>query len=293
MYWWSKALLGVATTGMLAAGATAFAATQSNTAAGGFWTQVAADLNVSPGALENAIRTVELNRFEQYAQAHHLTPQQIAARTNAIKNGPIRVLFGRPARPWMLRALNVVVDTTATTVKLTPAQVRQDLRRGQTLTEIAQAQGVSATSLQSAITSALERQVQSLEQSGKLSASQASTLEQRIPQMVSQWMTRKIPVGRPWGGSPWLRPAAQYLGLSVAQLRQDLKQGESPATVATNAGKSPSGLIAALENDVQTRLGQAVQAGRISASREQQLQSRMDQAIQNWVNRSPGAPGTP
>jgi AraC-like DNA-binding protein len=296
MYWWSKALLGVATTGMLAAGATAFAATSSNSATGGFWSQVAADLHVSPTALENAIRTVELNRFKQYAQAHHLTPQQIAARTNAIEHGPIRVMVGRPMRPLLREALNGVINTAASQLHLTRAQLLQDLRQGKTLDQIAQAQGVSTSSLESAIASSLESRVQSLEQSGKLSASQASMLEQRIPQMVAQWMSRKIPLGHRWGGpwgGPWIRPAAQYVGLSVAQFRQDLRQGESPATIAANAGKSAAGLIAALENDAQARLGQAVQAGRISASQEQQLLSRMDQAIQNWVNRAPGAPPMP
>jgi AraC-like DNA-binding protein len=296
MSWWSKALLGVATTGMLAAGATAFAAGQPGTASGGFWNQVAADLHVSPTALENAIRTVELQRFQQYAQSHHLTAQQIAARTNAIEHGPIRVVIGGSGRPWMLRALNVVVNTTATTVNLTPAQVRQELGQGKTLTDIANAQHVDPGVLQQNLVTALENQVQTLENAGKLSASRASALDQQIPKMVAQWMTRKIPLGRhrrPWAGGPWLQPAAQYLGISVAQLRQDLAHGQSPATVAQNAGKSVDGLIQALQNAVATRLGQAVQAGRISSAQEQQMVSRMDQAITAWVNRTPGAPPPP
>jgi len=83
---------------------------------------------------------------------------------------------------------------------------------------------------------------------------------------------------------------AGYLGLSVQQLRADLKSGETLAQVATAQGKSVSGLEQVIEAAVKSRLDQAVTAGKITSQREQLVLSRLPARLDKLVNSShPGA----
>lgn len=95
-----------------------------------------------------------------------------------------------------------------------------------------------------------------------------------------------------FGGFFDLNAAAQYLGLSTDQLRQQLQQGRSLAQVAQAQGKSVQGLEQALVQAAKSRLDQAVQGGRMTAQQEQQRLQSLEQGIAGFVNRT-GLPGQP
>lgn len=79
-------------------------------------------------------------------------------------------------------------------------------------------------------------------------------------------------------GGVELNAAAQALGISVDQLRQQLP-GKSLAQVAQANGKDPAAVAAALKDAANQRIDQAVAAGRLTADQATQLKQRAAQAI--------------
>jgi hypothetical protein len=91
--------------------------------------------------------------------------------------------------------------------------------------------------------------------------------------------------GGPRGFGPQLDAAAQVIGISADQLRQELP-GKSLAQVATAHGKNPSDVTAALKNAAHQRIDQAVSAGRLTADQGNQQKQQIDQRIDQQVNQA-------
>jgi lambda repressor-like predicted transcriptional regulator len=85
-------------------------------------------------------------------------------------------------------------------------------------------------------------------------------------------------------GSGLLKVAAEYVGLAPKALRAELRQGRSLAQVATARGKSVDGLEQALLAAYRAKVQAAQSAGRIDATRAQQLLERAPARIEKLVN---------
>jgi hypothetical protein len=89
-----------------------------------------------------------------------------------------------------------------------------------------------------------------------------------------------------------LNAAAQYLGLSDAQLEQQLQSGKSLAQVAGEHSKSVDGLKKAITDQLRTQLDAAVKAKALTSAEEQQmltgLGSKLDALI---AQKGLGPPG--
>ena len=85
-----------------------------------------------------------------------------------------------------------------------------------------------------------------------------------------------------FGPGASLDAAAQALGLTTDQLRQDLV-GKSLAQVAQAHGKNPSDVATAMKNAANQHIDQAVSSGQLTADqaaqRKQQVSQRIDQLI--------------
>jgi lambda repressor-like predicted transcriptional regulator len=85
-----------------------------------------------------------------------------------------------------------------------------------------------------------------------------------------------------------LKAAADYLGLTKAQLRAQLP-GHSLAQLATAQGKSVDGLEAAIVAKVKTPIDKRQAAGRITSQRAATLLAAVQQRVDTFVNRVFGA----
>jgi hypothetical protein len=173
--------------------------------------------------------------------------------------------------------------TAAGYLGLTTAQLRSDLQSGRSLGEIANATaGKSEAGLIEALEAA-DRQ--------KL-ASASKSLSRRVAAEVSR-------VGGPPAGpargarrhglrARTLSSAAGYLGVSAAQLRQDLQSGMTLAQVAkTTNGRSEAGLIEALVATTRTALAKRVAAGRLTQAQANQIAPQLLARVSAEVNRVP------
>ena len=171
------------------------------------------------------------------------------------------------------------------------------------LDDLARRLGVSPQKLQSALQGAFFDRLDAAVAAGELTKAQADAIKRRVvrnghvpfggPAMFDHRGGRGLwgpPSDPPGDGGPRrgvLDGAAKYLGLTPAQLKNQLSSGRSLAQIAQARGKSVSGLETALVAAAKARLDQAVAANRISASQEHQLLSGLRERIGRMINGTP------
>jgi hypothetical protein len=168
------------------------------------------------------------------------------------------------------------IATAASYLGLSTARLRSDLRSGETLAQVAQANGKSTAGLIDALVSARTAR---LPAESALSKSKLAKIRARIAASVNRVRTAPSGVA--------LSAAAHYLGVKPAQLHRELRSGETLAQIAgATAGKSPAGLIAALTSAAESRLAGEVASGALSAKREKKLLSTVARRVASEVGRS-------
>jgi len=85
------------------------------------------------------------------------------------------------------------------------------------------------------------------------------------------------------GGPRSLEAAADYLGLSMSELADALRSGQTLAEIAEAKGKTAAGLKQAILADVAERLGQAVSDGKITSAQKDDLLSRLESNIDDLI----------
>jgi len=101
---------------------------------------------------------------------------------------------------------------------------------------------------------------------------------------TNQSSAQKPPRG---GGAPFMKAAADYLGLDQKALCDQLHGGKTLAQVAEAQGKSVDGLKQAIVADAKSHLDQAVADGKITADQEQSRLDDLNSHLDDIVNKTP------
>ena len=181
--------------------------------------------------------------------------------------------------------------------KLTPEQESDAI-----VADAAKELGVSSAKLEAALVEAMQNRVDAAVADGRLTAAQGAELKQRIASGDVP-LVGVGPGGRGHhghGGPLSLDAAAEFLGLTEAELRTKLEAGDTLAEIAQAEGKTKAGLVAALVADAKERLDAAVADGRVTAAQRTEilsgLQNRIEEAVDGELRfRGPhgGPMGTP
>jgi hypothetical protein len=144
--------------------------------------------------------------------------------------------------------------------------------------------GISSDKLANALKKALMDRVDAAVAAGRITKAEGDALKARI-------RADNFPIiGGPhrgfghFGFFGGLDAAASYLGLTEAQLQNELESGKSLAQVAKDHGKSADGLINALVDAAKTKLDAAVAAGRLTKDQATELLNGLKDRITNLVN---------
>jgi hypothetical protein len=203
----------------------------------------------------------------------------------------------RPNRPLAIgaAALAAVVGGGVAYAATNAADPRDAL-----LNDAAQRLNVSPQELRSALRAAAGDQLDQAVKDGRLTQQQADRIKQRIPR------DGDFP---PFGGPPpgigfgfelrhgpgpiafGLDAAADYLGLSQAQLGRRLRDGDSLADVAKAQGRSVDGLEQALVAAAQERLDKAVARGDLTDEERDEVLQRIESNVDELVRMPPPGPG--
>jgi hypothetical protein len=144
--------------------------------------------------------------------------------------------------------------------------------------------GISPDKLSNALKKALEDRVDAAVAAGRITKAEGDALKARIE-------ADNFPViGGPhrgfghFGFFGRLDAAASYLGLTEAQLENELESGKSLAQIAKDHGKSADGLVNALVDAAKKKLDDAVAAGRLTKDQETEALNGLKERITNLVN---------
>lgn len=151
--------------------------------------------------------------------------------------------------------------------------------------------GVEPSELTAALKTALKNRVDAAVAAGRLTEAQGTAMKARID-------AGGVPLTG-FGGGPrfhhhhgpglhgGLDTAADYLGVTEAQLRTAFADGRTLAQVAKSKGKSVDGLVTALVADAKARLAEAVKDGRITQAQSNAMQAGLRARITYMVNNAP------
>jgi hypothetical protein len=143
--------------------------------------------------------------------------------------------------------------------------------------------GISPSRLGEALKTALGKRVDAAVAAGRITKAEGDAIKERIqaddfPLLFGGGLHRGFHhlVG--------FDAAADYLGLTEAQLRTEVEGGKSLAQVAHDRDKSVDGLVAALVDEARQKLDQAVTAGRLTPGQRDELLGGLEDRITRLVN---------
>ena len=94
-------------------------------------------------------------------------------------------------RPGIRRGLrHAVLKVSADTIHVSVQELRQDLRNGQSIAQVAQSKGVDAKTVVAAIVKAGDAKVESLVKDGKITSERGQKLEGRLPTLAQRVVNR-------------------------------------------------------------------------------------------------------
>jgi hypothetical protein len=273
-------------------------------------TDAANQLGVTPTALSNALQKAEEDQIDAEVSSGQLTQSQGTNLKSAIESGALPLVTTPGLRHGgvgigMLRIGPFGdLSAAATFLGLTAQQIQTDLQNGQTLAQIATAQGKQPTDLVTTLVTAAKTTLDAAASAGKLSSDQETSILSALQTQITNVVNG---TGPSFGGGAWLghgpggpggsfgfrigfvggadlSAAATYLGLSTSQIQTDLQNGETLAQIATSHGKQPSDLVTALVAADKAKLDTAVSNSTLSSGHEAQILSMAETMITNMVN---------
>ncbi len=166
------------------------------------------------------------------------------------------------------------------------------------VSDAAEQLGVEPSELSEALQQALQNRVDAAVEAGRLTEEQGEQLKARIQagEIPLLGIGHGGPGHGPGGHLADLGAAASFLGMSEANLRTALQEGQTLAEVAKAQGKSVDGLIQALTGAATERLEEAVADGRLTEAQKDSILESLDDRITDLVNgdigpRFRGGPG--
>jgi DNA-binding CsgD family transcriptional regulator len=183
---------------------------------------------------------------------------------NAV-SGPVGSIDG--CGPLPPKPLPDPLESAAAYLGLSEQELAHELEGGKSLAEVATAQGKSVEGLKQALLDAAKSGLDQAVADGHLTADEAQAILSKLRVAVDDLVNGKggirvrieakgagpdIALGEPF------KTAADYLGLSVDELKQELRAGKSLAEIAQEHGKSVSGLKQALVEAATADLEKAV-----------------------------------
>lgn len=179
--------------------------------------EVATSHHVDPQTVIDAIVNAAKDKIEAAQAAGKLTDEQAAKLEQRLPDAVAKLVNNKhqakaggkgkdgKRRPGVARKLaRDGVKLAAETIGIEPADLMKELRAGKTIAEAATAHNVDPQTVIDALVQAAKDKIEAAKTAGKLTAEQASKLEEhapeRIARFVNEWHPRAAPNGANGGG---------------------------------------------------------------------------------------------
>jgi transposase len=192
---------------------------------------------------------------------------------------------------------------------ITEAELRTETQAGKSIAEIAQAKGVSLSTVVDAVVAAETERLKQAVTDGRLTQAQADTMLANLKLTLPSHLQTKPVTGLPNGGKGGRgfgrggansAAIAKALGITEAELRTEIQAGKTIAQIAQAKGVSISTVVDAVVAAETERLKQAVTDGKLTqaeadakiANLKTNLPNQFQQTMPLPGKRGPGGRGT-
>jgi lambda repressor-like predicted transcriptional regulator len=316
----------VAALAVVLGGGAALASAGSNDPASDFFGDVAKRLGISQDKLEDAIKDATIARIDAAVAAGDITKEEGDALKERVRSGDVPAIlpsfrdppgdngvFGPDGwfGPGHLAGPDLL-DTAADYLGMTEAAVREALRDGKSLADLAKAKGKSVDGLKNALRNEIRKDADQAVEDGELTRAQADRLVEKFSNALDKLVEASGRPGLDFGfgfrgpgfgpgplgplekgvipdafpGTDLMERAADYLGMTEAAVREALRDGKSLADLAKGKGKSVDGLKNALRNEIRTDADQAVEDGVLTRAQADRLVEKFGNGIDKLVDGS-------
>jgi hypothetical protein len=305
--------IGAAVFAVAAGGGAAVAASSSGSSPNDFLDSVAKHLGISRQKLDDATKAAAIDQVDAQLKAGKITQAQADALKKRIQSGDIPPLAalgdGGPRRgfgpggpggpggslPLLKAGIGDSVAAAAKYLGLSESALRDQLRSGKSLADVAKAQNKDLNGLKDAILAAAKSDLDKAVADKRITQAQADDvyngLKSRIDDVVNGELRFKGPGGprlfhRGMGAD--LTAAAKYLGLSESALRDQLQDNKSLADVAKAQNKDLNGLKDAILAAQKADLDKAVADKRITQTQADRVYNELKSHVDDLVNAKHG-----
>lgn len=180
-----------------------------------------------------------------------------------------------------------VVSAAVAYLQLDRATIAADLRAGQSLAQIATAQGKTADGLVTALLAPAKLRLDAAVAAGRLTSDKETAFLARlrtvVTAIVNHASTAHVAPVRVSTASI-LKPALAYLQLDLRGVIAQLRSGKTLAQVAVAQGKTAAGLVDAVVASVKAQLDARVVAGKLTAAQETSFLATLQTNVAKLVN---------
>lgn len=174
--------------------------------------------------------------------------------------------------------VGAVFDAAVAYLQIDKQTLFRNLKNGQSLAQIAVAQGKTADGLVNAVVAAAQTQLDAAVAAGKLSAAKEQALLTKLRTKLGALVTKSHGGGsasRPSPVTTFLQPLLGYLQLDISTVLNELRSGKSLAQIAVAHGKTADGLTSVIVASAKAKLDAAVAAGKLTAAQEAALLAKL------------------
>lgn len=178
----------------------------------------------------------------------------------------------------------ILVQAVADATGLEPSVIVEQVRAGQTLAEVINANGGNVEAVVNAAVTEATAEINQAVADGKMTQERADQLISRLPEVymaaVNGELRERAMEARATVGV--IQLAAEETGLSAQEIRQQLRDGQTLADVLTANGVEVTAFIDTAAAQVQERLTEAVSNGRLT---QEQADERLQQFCERLTER--------
>ncbi|MFF2533676.1 hypothetical protein ACFVS2_33080, partial [Brevibacillus sp. NPDC058079] len=173
-------------------------------------------------------------------------------------------------------------------LKLDADKLKEELAAGKTLAAIAQAQGVDTADVVALLVEQQEAKLKEAVAAGKMKQEQADKLSENLSDRVKEQVEKAKPdkgfgKGGFIGGFEKNEELLSLLKLDAAKFQEQLKADKSLAAIAEVQGVSVDDLVALLVKQQETKLKEAVAAGKLTQEQADKMNENASERVKEMV----------
>jgi hypothetical protein len=189
----------------------------------------------------------------------------------------------------------VAGQTAAATIGISPQELRNQVRAGNTVAQVSTEHGVDPANVVNAIVVAVTQQIDQKAAAGAVDANRVGHAKQKLPDVANRFVNETKQRRGHRVLKDAVQAAANEIGVSENDLKQARKDGKSIAQLAKEHDKSVDDVVNAVVKAATSAIDQAAKDGKLDSKKADEIKQKLPDRVKQLVNREPkrGSSATP